>query len=166
MKWNAAGPLAALRRLRNKLGAVLGTSVVGSVIGVLFGSSLMAVGAIAGEVSVGLFLSAAALSAGVGAFIGGGFATLLALSGERTLEQLGLFRAATCGLLAGAVFPLVAAIVTGGWLVPFDLTQLALLGATFGLLGGGMSAGLVAVAKGADDPELSSGEPAADRLLT
>lgn len=161
-------PLAALQRLRDKLGAVLGTSVAGGAIGAIFGSSLMAVGALggAGEVSVGLFLATAAISGGVGAFIGGGFATLLALSGERTLEQLGLARSAVFGALAGAAFPPLAAILTGGWLVPFELSQMALLGATFGLLGGGLSAGLVAVAKGAEAPELSPGDETADRLLT
>ena len=52
--------------------------------------------------------------------------------------------------MAGAAFPVAAALLTGGWLVPLVPTQIALLSCVLGALDARLSAGLVAVAKDAD----------------
>ena len=146
-------------RVVEKLKAILTTGIVGGVLGGLFGGALLGVGAIVspGEVTAGFFLIGVAMTGGVGAFIGTGFGGLLALSKSRSLEDLGLGRSAAFGMLAGAAFPVVAAVLTGGWLIPLNLGQLAKLGAVLGSLGAGLTVGLVAVAKDAEDPALSPG---------
>lgn len=146
-----------VRRLFEKFRAILGTSALGGFVGGVFGSAMLGVAATSGEFGLGFFAFGVAVSAGVGAVIGGGFGTLLALSPRSSLEELGVARGALLGAVAGAAFPLAAAILTGGWLVPLIPQQVALLGAVFGAAGAVLSGGLVAVAKDADDSALEAG---------
>lgn len=147
-----------MRRIFDKLRSILGTSLFGGVLGSLFGGTLLGFGALvsSGEVTLGLFAMGVALSGGVGAFIGGAFGSLLAISRRRSLDELSLGSSALLGAVAGAAFPVAAAFLTGGWLVPLVPAQIALLSGVFGALGAGLSAGLVAVAKDAD-PVLEAG---------
>jgi len=147
-------------RIVDKLKSILGTSLFGGVLGSTFGGALLGFGALVspGEVTLGLFAMGLAFSGGVGVFIGGTFGTLLSLLPRRSLDELTLGSSATLGALAGAVFPVAAALLTGGWLVPLIPAQIALLSGVFGALGGGLSAGLVAVAKDAD-PVLDAAQP-------
>ena len=137
----------------DKLKAIWGTSIAGGAIGALLSSVVLGVGIVVspGEVTPGLFLGGAALMGGFGAFTAAGFATALALSkGRGGLEGLSVLKSAAIGLLAGALFPTAAALLTAGYLVPLEFGQLAFLGGVFGTLGAGVTAGLTAVAKDAD----------------
>ena len=147
-----------MKRVLEKLRSILSTSAVGGFLGSVFGGALLGVGVLvsSGEVTAGMFALGLAFSGGVGAFIGGVFGTLLTLSKRRSLDELSLGRSAALGAVAGAIFPMAAAILTGGWLVPLVPIQVAFLSGQFGTLGAGLSAGLVAVAKDADDPLLGS----------
>ena len=117
-----------------------------------------------GAITLGMFLGGAALMGSFGAFAAGGFATMLAVSkGADGLENLSVARSALLGLIAGGLFPTAAALLTAGLLVPFDLETLVVLGVLFGILGSGVSAGLVAVAK--DAPSRISPPPSPDRRL-
>ncbi len=102
---------------------------------------------------------------GFGAFAAGGFAAMLALSkGAEGVENLSVARSAVFGLIAGGLVPTVVALLTVG-----DLAGMWLLGGICGVLGSGIAAGLVAVAKDAPsrisppasspDSLLESGEP-------
>lgn len=141
-----------MNRILGRLRSILGTSLLGGAVGALFGGSLLGVGALVapGEVTIVLFALGVGLAGGVGAFVGGAFGTMLALAPRRDLDELSLTSSAAMGGLAGAVFPVVAAVFTGGWLVPLVPAQIGLLSGVFGVLGAGLATGLVAVAKDAD----------------
>jgi hypothetical protein len=153
-----------MKRVLEKLRSILGTSAIGGLLGSICGGALLGVGALvaSGEVTAGMFALGVAFAGGVGAFIGGVFGTLLALSKRRGLDELSLGRSATLGALAGAIFPLAAAVLTGGWLIPLVPVQVAFLSGVSGTLGAALSAGLVAVAKDFEDPGL---EPATKQPL-
>jgi hypothetical protein len=115
-----------VRRILEKSRAILGTSLVGGGLGALLGAivpglvaliapNLASLGTVAlGTAAMGLF----------GAFAAGGFATLLALGPEgRALSELSIPKSAALGLLAGAVFPTLAALATGGWVFPLALVE-------------------------------------------
>jgi hypothetical protein len=146
-----------MKRVLDKLRSILGTSAVGGLLGSVFGGTLLGVGTLvaSGEVTAGMFALGVAFAGGVGAFIGGAFGTLLALSKRRGLDELSLGRSAALGALAGAIFPVAAAVLTGGWLVPLVPVQVAFLSGVLGTAGAALSAGLVAVAKDAEDPVLA-----------
>ena len=149
-----------------KLKAVLGTSLAGGVIGALVSSVALGIAAILapGVVTLGLFFAGAAFMGSFGAFVAGGFATMLALSkGSDGIENLSVARSAVLGLIAGSLFPTVFSLLTGGLLGYSDLAGLALFGGVFGVLGSGIAAGLVAVAK--DAPSRISPPSSPDRLL-
>ncbi len=63
----------------------------------------------------------------------------------------------------GSLFPTAFSLLTGGLLGYPDLAGLALFGGAFGVLGSGIAAGLVAVAK--DAPSRISARSSPDRLL-
>ncbi len=149
-----------------KLKAVLGTSLAGGGLGAVLGGVVLGVLAFLSpaQVSLGIFFGGTAVMGLFGAFAAGGFAAMLALSrSQGTLGELSVIRSGVLGLLAGSLFPSVIAILTAGYLIPFGAGLLK-YGALFGLLGGGISAGLVAVAKGTDAAELDAAS-AQDNLL-
>ena len=149
-----------------KLKAVLGTSLAGGGVGALVSSVAFGFAAILApdQITLWNFLWGVALTGSFGAFAAGGFATILALSkGGDGVENLSVARSAVLGLLAGGLFPTAAALLTGGLLVPFDLETLTVYGGFFGVLGGGVAAGLVAVAK--DAPSQISPPSSPDRGL-
>ena len=81
-----------MKRIMSKLRSILGTSLFGGALGALFGGSMLGVGALvsSGEVTVALFALGVGLAAGVGAFVGGAFGTMLALTPRRSLDELSL----------------------------------------------------------------------------
>lgn len=134
-----------------KLRAVLGVSFVGALLGGLLGGVVLGVSTILapGVVPLRLFLGGTMAMASFGAYTFGAFGLLLAgteRAGE--LGDLSVPRSAALGVLAGASFPLVGALLTAGVLFPLEVEALSWLAGCFGVLGGGGAAGVVSVAKG------------------
>lgn len=141
-----------------KLKAVLGTSGLGGVLGGVFGSAMLGFAATGGGMAITTFAAGVLVSVGVGALLGGGFGTLLAMSKAGSLDEIGVGRSALLGGLGGAALPVLAAVFTGGWLVPLVVPQIALLSAVFGSAGAVVAGGLVAVAKDAEEASLPPAE--------
>lgn len=144
-----------LRRLR----AVLGTGLVGTVLGGLLGGVIAAGGVVLApltfplEVVLGLIGGMAAF----GGFAAGTFAAFLSLAGgRRSLEEISTLHAGALGALAAALFaPVVAFLITGTPL-PMASSELLRISSMFAVLGGGLGAGLVAIAKDANEKELEA----------
>ena len=142
-----------------KLKAILGTSLTGTGIGVLLSSAVFGAGAILfpGQMTLGNLLDVAALMGSFGAFAAGGFATMLALTkGGDGVANLSVARSAILGLIAGGLFPIAVSLLAGSGGTPVALI------AIFGILGCGVTAGLVAVAK---DAHARISPPSSERLL-
>lgn len=141
-----------------KLKAVLGTGVTGGALGFLLGVVMAAVGAFISPGDVTL-LGASILTGSTTAFgliSAGGFAALLSKTkGAESLEDVSTPRSTLLGFAAGGVLPLffcAGAVAFGYSVTPSDVAALV---SFFGVLGGGMAAGIVSVAK-ASSKELPS----------
>ena len=134
----------------DKLRAALGVSAVGGLLGGLLGGVVLSVSTILAPeaVPLRLALGGTMAMAAFGAYSFAGFALLLAgteRAGE--IEDLSVLRSGARGLLAGASFPVVGALLTTGVLFPLELAELSGLVGFFGALGAGGAGGIVAVAK-------------------
>lgn len=149
------------RLSKAQLKAILGTAVAGGGVAGVLGAAVLAAAAVLSPGSVSLITAlGGTLAMGLfGAFTTGGVGTMLALSrSEGSIEDLSVLKCGAMGLLSGGTFPTLAALVTGGFLFPIEVSTLVNLGAFFGIMGGGIAAGLVAVAKDTPAAELESGE--------
>lgn len=141
-----------------KVRGVFGLSAIGGVLGGLFGAARFGVLALLGAGTVSVEMLVQGVLA-YGAFAGiatGGVGLLLATAGSKlSLEELSPIRAGLVGALLGGIAPVLFVLGTfsGGLGTP-ALLSIAL---RFGLLGGILGGGLVAVAKRADRT-LPSGE--------
>ncbi len=143
-----------LRRLRGLLGLSAVGGTVGGILGVVYAfvTSFLGLGSIAFG-SVGW---TAALWAGFGAAAAGGVGLVLAtLESRRSLGELSAGRAALGGAVVGALAPLaVVFALTGGIYV----SGVSFVAGLSGLLGAGLGAGFVSMAKRAEKAELGRGE--------
>lgn len=134
-----------------KVRGILGLSAVGGVLGGLYGAARLGVLAILGSgtfVLEGLMMGVATY-AGFAAIAIGGVGLLLATAGSRlSLDQLSPFRAGAVGALLGAAAPVLFILAT--WSGAVGTAALLSVALRFGLLGGILGGGLVAVAKRAD----------------
>lgn len=138
-----------LRRLRG----FLGTTITGTFVGALLGGVLTAGFAIVSPSSMALGIAlGVTLWMGVfGGFAAGAFAVFLSVTErKKSLDQISVFRCASLGAVAGALFPLLAALLTNGSLVALQGNVLASASSFFAVLGAGLSASLVGVAKNAE----------------
>jgi hypothetical protein len=140
-----------MQKWLKKLRGLLGFSAVGGAIGALFGLARFGVMMLTGGVgvSVDLLLNSVLVYGGFAAIASGGVGVLLATAGSRLrLQELSPLKAGICGALLGATAPVVLVLATwSGATAPVVFASLAL---RFGLLGGVLGGGLVAVAKRAD----------------
>lgn len=142
-----------------KVRGILGLSAVGGVIGGLYGAVRLGLMAIFGSgtfIMEGLLLGMATYAT-FAAIATGGVGLLLATAGSRlSLEELSPLRAGIVGGLLGAAAPVLFVLATwsGGVAAP-ALVSVAL---RFGVLGGILGGGLVAVAKRADPALPGSGD--------
>lgn len=152
------------RLTRSQLKGVVGTAIAGGgVAGLLAGVVLGAAAVLApGAVPLAIAVGGVTAMGAFGAFTTGGVATMLAMSrATDSIEELSVLKCGAMGLLTGGAFPAFAALLTGGFLFPFELGALAWAGTWFGVLGSGIAAGIVAVAKDAPSGELEAARPAA-----
>jgi hypothetical protein len=143
--------------------AILGTGVAGAGVGALLAGVVLGVSGLIAPGSVPLIVALGGpLAMGAfGFFAAGGFATMLALrDGGTSLDGLSISKSGFMGLAAGFLFPAVSAVLTGGLLFPLELQALTVAGGFFGVMGAGITAGLVAVAKDHESAELGEGKEA------
>ncbi|MBT8488902.1 MAG: hypothetical protein HKN72_10250 [Gemmatimonadetes bacterium] len=153
-----------MKRWFHRLRGLLGLGTLGGFLGAGIGGGWFLVESLMGGPEV-FMLSLTALASIwglLGAATGVGFGMLLtATSGRRRLEEVSLWRAGFLGAAAGAVCPLLAASLIVGSAPPLGI-GLWFVGIG-GCFGGGLGAGLLQIAKGAQDAEhLPSAE--ADRF--
>lgn len=134
-----------------KLRGLLGLTAFGGAIGALYGMARMGLMALMGveALTFEMLLQTAAAYGGFASIASAGVGVLLATTGSRLrLQELSPWKAGMLGVLLGAGAPLLFILATwsGGTGAP-ALLSIAL---RFGLLGGVVGGGLVAVAKRAD----------------
>lgn len=140
-----------------KVKGVFGLSAIGGVLGGLFGAARFGVLALlgAGGWSWEILGQGVLAYGGFAAIATGGVGLLLATAGSRlSLEELSPLKAGLVGALLGGLAPVLFVLATfsGGIATP----AIASIALRFGLLGGILGGGLVAVAKRAD-PALPRG---------
>ena len=146
----------------DKLKAVLTTGILGAGLGALLGVVAFGVaGVVGGTFSwIGLLGGAGAL-AGFGGLSGTAFAAALAASTKGELDDLSVAKSGLLGFLAGGTFAAITAAVAYRMVGPLEVDTLSWVAAFFGVLGGGLSAGLVAVAKSTRSSELGPADDVA-----
>ena len=149
-----------LRRLRG----IAGTGAIWGAAGIALGTVAAPFVSVYGGLSLLEALLQVGLSGGLAGFLlGSGFATVLTtLEGRRTFHELTSGRAAVCGAVAGAAYPLVVLSVfflVGGPMPALTENLVPLLvgaSVSYGLLTAGLAAGTLSLAHRAP-AELGSG---------
>ncbi len=141
-----------LRRLRG----IAGTGAIWGAAGIALGAVAAPFLSAYGGVSLLQAFLQIGLGSGLAGFVlGSGFATVLTtLEGRSTLDELTPRRAAVCGAMAGAAYPLVALpvyLLVGGAIPPLPagawLPLLISASGTYGLLTAGLAAGTLSLAR-------------------
>lgn len=144
------------RRLQGLLGLASIGGIAGTILGTAWGVAVGWLG-LDGAPLFERLLDFGGLGLISGAACAAGFGALLAsLDGRKSLEELPLWRMALFGALVGMALPTVFVLVTSGTAnfvsLPGVMASIAAVG---GVLGGGMAAGLVGVAKRAHSAEFT-----------
>ena len=153
-----------MKRWQRKLRGIAGTGAIRGAAGIALGAVAAPFFSVFGGVSLLQAFLQIGLNGLAGFVLGSGFATVLTtLEGRSTLDELTPRRAAVCGAMAGAAYPLVVLpvyLLMGGVIPPLPagawLPLLISASWTYGLLTAGLAAGTLALARKAPG-ELGSG---------
>ena len=142
-----------LRKIRGLFGLTVGGGVVGGVLGGLYAVATTFLGFL--PIGFGSIAWTVGLWSFFGAVGAAGAGLLLAtVDARRTLSDLSPARAALGGVVLGALAPFGVVFAATGGFYAFGVYQIA---AMSGLLGAGLGAGFVSMAKSAEARELGEG---------